>query len=173
MSAQLGAPAHCHFTPDNQEHYGYHGVTHPRKKSPAQQERNRARAAAHRAKQTKETESNELSAATADFNKQNHVTPKPSAPLQSPPAATVGQPSHLPPASPVAGAGPSKQPIVVVPTAVKAAAATPYPLPRKVVKLNKVEDEIHSEKNEVKVYATATFETCPDRELSEDYFASL
>ena len=151
MSAQLVAPANCHFIPHNQEHYGYHGVTHPRKNSPAQQEMTRAQAAAHRAKQTRETEeteSNELSAATADFNEQNQVTPKPSAPPQSPLAATVGQPSNPPPASPVAGAGPSKQPIVVVPTAVKAAATTPFPLPRKVVKLNEVEDEIHSGKNE-------------------------
>ena len=84
------------------------------------------------------------------------MTPKPSAPPQSPPAATVGQPSNPPPASPVAGAGPSKQPIVVVPTAVKAAAATPFSLPRKVVgptqvvKVNEVVDEIHAEKVHLK-----------------------
>ena len=162
MSAQLGAPADCHFTPHNQEHYGYRGVTHPRKKSPAQQERNRAQAAAHRAKQTKETESNELSAATADFNEQNQVTPKPSAPPQSPTAATVGQSSNPLPASPVAGAGSSKQPIVVVPTAVKAAAAPPLSLPRKVVgptqvvKVNEV-DEMHADIFLIKLFTNANF----------------
>ena len=41
------------------------------------------------------------------------------------------------------------------------------------MKLNEVVDEIHSERKEVKVYATGTFENCPDCELSEDYFASL
>ena len=41
------------------------------------------------------------------------------------------------------------------------------------MKVNEVVDEIHAEKNEVKVYATANFENCPDRNLSEDYFASF
>ena len=41
------------------------------------------------------------------------------------------------------------------------------------VRFSEVEDEVHHEQTEVKVFATGIFENCPDEVLSEDYFASL
>ena len=39
--------------------------------------------------------------------------------------------------------------------------------------MNEVKDEMYSEQDEVKVFATGIFENCPDYELHEDYLLSM
>ena len=104
MKTQLGAPADSHFTPNSQRrphgsHDG-HGHLH-RKKGAAQKARDRARAAAHRAKQDEHSPS---AAATADVTEQNEPPSTSPTPPPISPTAPAGQPQDLQPPPPPSAA---------------------------------------------------------------------
>ena len=186
FSAQLGSPADLHFVP----HIPSHGVHDeecpiPRQRGPAQRQRDRARAAAHRAKQ--QLLENGKPAATAgtestgsDENPQQGETPAP---------AVSASPQALPPPTVASAAGPPclaapaetpQTPPAAPTTQLKSTEAAPAQTNGAVgiqqmqrVTLNEVQDEVVREESEVKVFATGVFENCPDETLSEDYYFSL
>ena len=208
MSTQLGAPAECHFLPSfpDKQHQGYHGDevktrSIPRKKGAAQRERDRARAAAHRAKQntaaaadlfTPDDSPTLLPPATAGqtagpappssaASAGPPVDPPPSAasaglPVDPPPsAASAGPPVDPPPSAVSAGQTPAAQPVASPADPIPPPSSHPPPAPLGAVAaaIGEVNDELVQERNEVKIVATAIFENCPDDILSEEYILSL
>ena len=164
ISTQLGSPADCHFAPHvpTHQHHGFQGATQhhphlPRKKGPAQKERDRACAAPHRAKLTEPEDTNLTKAVAADLSEQNKPPPAASPPPSPSPAsqspdpqsATLSEPHQPPPA-----------PLPSFPRA-------------SVVSFTEVNDEVCQEQKEVKVHATGLFENCPDPCLNDEYFLSL
>ena len=157
----------------------------PRQRGPAQRQRDRACAAAHRAKQ--QLLENGKLAATADTestgsdeNPQQGETPAPavSASPQALPPPTVA--SAAGPPRLAAPAGTPRPPPAAPTTQLKSTEAAPAQTNGAVgiqqmqrVTLNEVQDEVVREESEVKVFATGVFENCPDETLSEDYYLSL
>jgi hypothetical protein len=104
FSTQLGSPADLHFVPPFLSH-GFHerpqNTSRPRRKGPAQRERDRARAAAHRGNQQLLIEADKPAAAATELSdsvqhsQQNQVTAS-LAGSQSPSTAPAGGPLHLP-----------------------------------------------------------------------------
>ena len=170
FSAQLGAPADRHFVPPNPQH-GFHAPPHlhPRRKSQHQRDRDGTRAAAHRAQKTAATAENVD--IQNEYNKDSSAD-EPNPPQEAVPADDPTPPQEAVPADQnpttveTASADPAAQ-VVVEETAVPAA---PHP---PIAKASEVRDEVVEEQSEVKVMAIGLFESCPDFELSDDYFASL
>ena len=110
-------------------------------------------------------------AVAVDFPQPNPPAAPP--PPQLPSAAAAGPPPTPHPSAPTP---PMKAaPAVNIRPSTEAASAVPevgQPQAR-VATLKEVSDEVLVEKSEVKVYATAIFENCPDQNLSEDYLVSL
>ena len=98
FSSQLGAPADRHFTPYVPQH-GLHETRHPfpRYRGPKQRERDRARAAAHRAKLANQANASSEPAAAAVAS-DSGTKPTPSVPSAEPPgsvAAAVVAPTEV------------------------------------------------------------------------------
>ena len=135
------------------QHHGFEGATQhrphlPIKKGPAQKERDRARAASQRAKQTLE-DNNLTTAVAADLSEQDKPPPAASPPPSPSPAAPAGQ-SHDPKSATLAEfLPPPPSPVPSLPRA-------------SVVSFTEVNDEVCQEQKEVKVHATGLFENCPD-----------
>ena len=100
FSTQLGSPADLHFVPPFPSHGFHERPQYPRHKGPAQRERDRARAAAHRANQQLLIEAGKPAAAattntelsdSVQHSQQNQV-PASLAGSQSPPTAPAGGP---------------------------------------------------------------------------------
>ena len=169
FSAQLGAPADRHFVPhEPHPQHGPHAPLPPRRKSPQQRERDRARAAAHRAsmavKETADPADPQREHEADPADPQTELEDDDLTPLKPPPEADPAAPSH--------------SPLQAVPAAIPkeaAAAAASLTPPEAAVPatLSEVRDEVVYEQSEVKVYATGVFENCPDRTLTEDYYESL
>ena len=105
FSSQLGSPADIHFVPDLPPH-GFHEDKQPRHKGPAQ--RDRVRAAAHKAKQhllehgkpADEAAEEESTVSVESNNGQISSTPAPGPPQPSPHQATAAAAPHEPDAVP-------------------------------------------------------------------------
>ena len=168
FSAQLGAPADRHFVPhEPHPHHGFHAPLPPRKKSPHQRERDRARAAAHRASKTVKI--------TADPQREQESDPDdPQTEHEADPADNLTPPMSQPEADAAAPNLSSEQAVPAVLPKQAAAAAVSLSTPKAVpATLIEVRDEVVCEHSEVKVYATGVFENCPDESLTEDYYVSL
>lgn len=169
LALQLGHPAHQHFVP----HHGAHHLDpHPRRhKGPARRQKDRERAAAHRQKQIDTAGTDVNTAATAEHEPE----PEPSDQLDFPveeaeavPASTTStscstssssSPSILPSPAEPAGQSPSTasvDPPPLQPPSTVSVDPTPSPQP-----------EI------IQVHCIATFENCPDSQISQDYGESL
>jgi hypothetical protein len=177
FSSLLGAPTDRHFVPPHvpgpgHPQHGFHAkqpLHHPRQKSQKQRERDKARAAAHRAAQELNIVNSADTAVEkdpSDLEPQHQVVKEPATLAgESASPASSGAPLTPPPPPPSKEAAvPAPVPSVLSKQAVPAAP---------IVTFNEVRDEFLFEDSEVKVYATGVLENCPDEELSEDYFVSL
>ena len=163
FSAQLGAPADRHFVPNEPHpHHGFHAPPPPRRKSPQQRERDRARAAAHRASKTVKV--------TADPQIEQEADPDDPQTEQEADPAPMSQPEADAAATNLS----SEQAVPAVLPKQAAAAAVSLSTPKAVpATIREVRDKVVCEHSEVKVYATGVFENCPDETLTEDYYVSL
>ena len=189
FSSLLGRPADPHFipkhTPPDHSRHGFHvqdPPPGPRWKSARQREKDRARAAAHRATNVKEAETAVNDPATVDPNVENNSQES---------AASAEVPARPPQSSgeqeAVSAARNQKEaphatlstPGVAAATAVHpepqpgaAIAATVSPLSSE-PRLTPVSDEVLLEHSEIKVYAEGVFENCPDANILDEYYSSL
>ena len=187
FSSQLGSPADRHFLPPhrNQAHLP------SRQKSKHQRERDRARAAAHRAAQQvhadKQADTASSDPAVFQPEQQEDETPAAAAGAKlSPASAGVSSPSTLaasaetliPPmeADPADPLIPLNQAATAAPEPLQKQAVPAAPLhsqPSDLATFQEVQDEFVPELKEAIIFATGVFENCPDDDLSEEYFVSL